>query len=504
MIFLILLSFVISTTIGILLSFIFFPIRKFESAGLWLRFLIGAPLGMGLTSCLYFLCLLANHSGYIFAIEIMAVLFLFALVFFVFIRRGTGQGGVLNAPVILKFKFQWIFPMVFYGALLSSVISFVIATLKEPHGKWDAWWIWNFHARFIFRSAEHWRNMFTGALDWTHLDYPLLLPLSIVRSWRYMGGESLYASIFLSFLFTFITVGLIWAALSILRSRNQGYLGGLVLMGSPFFIVLGASQLADIPLAFFFLLTFVLIFIYHRLLEYDRKGLLILTGLAAGLSAWTKNEGLLFLALVMATRFAIMVYAGGWRQAVKEVLWISAGAGPVVIIVAIFKLQLALSDHLFAGMTMQQILSKLSNVHRYWEILKPYVLTGLSFTQGFANIRTGIHFNPGLVNIILLSVYLMLMGVRVDRKDRLNLLNAGAVLLLMLAGHFVIYLISPYELNYHLMTSLNRLYMQLWPSAVFLLFMAARTPEEALISKDVISSGEKNFKNKQRKRGKRS
>jgi hypothetical protein len=34
--------------------------------------------------------------------------------------------------------------------------------------------------------------------------------------------------------------------------------------------------------------------------------------------------------------------------------------------------------------------------------------------------------------------------------------------------------------------------------------MMARTPEEALISKDVISSGEKNFKNKHRKREKRS
>ena len=128
----------------------------------------------------------------------------------------------------------------------------------------------------------------------------------------------------------------------------------------------------------------------------------------------------------------------------------------------------------------------------------------MSFTQGFANIRRGIYFNPGLVSVILLSVYLLLMGMRIDGKDRLNILNAAVVLLLMLAGYFIIYLISPYELNYHLMTSLNRLYMHLWPSAVFLFFMMARTPEEALISKDVISSGEKNFKNKHRKREKRS
>jgi hypothetical protein len=503
MIFLLLLSFVISTTIGILLSLLFFPAQEHRSTGLFLRFMIGAALGMGLTSCLFFLCLLINHPGYLFAVEIMAVLFLCALVFFAFIRRGTGKGGVLDSPVILKFKFQWIFPMVFYGALLSSVISFIIATLKEPHGKWDAWWIWNFHARFIFRSAEQWRNMFTSALDWTHLDYPLLLPLSIVRSWQYMGSESLYASILPAFLFTFITVGLIWAALSILRSRNQGYLAGLVLMGSPFFIVLGAAQFADIPLAFFFLLTFVFIFFHDRFSE-NEKGLLILAGLAAGLSAWTKNEGLLFLILVVLTRCIMIAFDRGWKESLRQVVWLLAGAFPVLLILAIFKTQLALSNDLFAGLTIQQILPKLSDAHRFYEIFKAYILTGLSFTQGFANIRRGIYFNPGLVSVILLSVYLLLMGMRIDAKDRLNILNAAVVLLLMLAGYFIIYLISPYELNYHLMTSLNRLYMQLWPSAVFLFFMMARTPEEALISKDVISSGEKNFKNKHRKREKRS
>jgi len=100
---------------------------------------------------------------------------------------------------------------------------------------------------------------------------------------------------------------LIWAALSILRGRNQGYLGGLVLMGSPFFIVLGASQFADIPLAFFFLLTFVFIFFHNRFSE-DERGLLILAGLTAGLSAWTKNEGLLFLILVVLTRFIMIAF----------------------------------------------------------------------------------------------------------------------------------------------------------------------------------------------------
>ena len=50
------------------------------------------------------------------------------------------------------------------------------------------------HARFLFRGGDHWREAFASGLDWSHWDYPLLLPLSIARGWRYMGGESLSVS----------------------------------------------------------------------------------------------------------------------------------------------------------------------------------------------------------------------------------------------------------------------------------------------------------------------
>ena len=65
--------------------------------------------------------------------------------------------------------------------------SFLIAYLKEPHGKWDAWLIWNMHARFLYRGGDAWREAFASGLDWSHWDYPLLLPLSIVRGWTLHG-----------------------------------------------------------------------------------------------------------------------------------------------------------------------------------------------------------------------------------------------------------------------------------------------------------------------------
>jgi small-conductance mechanosensitive channel len=73
------------------------------------------------------------------------------------------------------------------------------------------------------------------------------------------------------------------------------------------------------------------------------------------------------------------------------------------------------------------------------------------------------------------------MGVRTHGQDRPALLTAATVLILMLAGYFGIYLITPHDLRWHLLTSLNRLFIQLWPSAVFLCFMVVRTPEQAVV-----------------------
>jgi hypothetical protein len=49
----------------------------------------------------------------------------------------------------------------------------------------------------------------------------------------------------------------------------------------------------------------------------------------------------------------------------------------------------------------------------------------------------------------------------------------------MLAGHFAVFVSMADELARLLNSSLDRLLLQLWPSALFLFFMVVRTPEEA-------------------------
>ena len=468
-------SLLLSLTGGILLTYLFCPSLKGGAAGAAFRLFAGGGLGLGVTSCLYFFCLLTGLTRYLPAMDLGVCLLLGITCFVLFRRNAAGQGQPLPEPG-RRSRFPILLAGIFSVELIASAASFVFAFLKEPHGRWDAWLIWNMHARFLFRGGEHWRDAFASGLDWSHWDYPLLLPLSIARGWQYMGGESLSIPAVMAFVFTFMTLGLLWAALSLLRSRIHGYLAAMVLMGTPLFIAMGASQFADIPLAFFILATVVLLSLQARSAD-NHPGALILAGLAAGLGAWTKNEGLLFFLIVTGSLFFTVVYAGGWRSALNRTVRFLAGALPVLLMVIYFKTQLSPTNDLLAGFGTAAIAAKLTDFGRYAETAKAFFITGISFTQGLIDVRVGMHLNPGAVNILLLIGYLFLAGARIDERDRPGLIQSAAILVLMLIGYFFVYVLTPLNLGYHLVTSLNRLFLQLWPSVIFLFFMISGSQE---------------------------
>ncbi len=63
-------------------------------------------------------------------------------------------------------------------------------------------------------------------------------------------------------------------------------------------------------------------------------------------------------------------------------------------------------------------------------------------------------------------------------KNSINIILL--ILLFMLVGYFMVYITTPQSLEYHLDTSLRRLFLQLLPSAFFVFFLSVSTPEELL------------------------
>lgn len=466
-------SLLIALACGALLVLTLAPALAASRAGQLFALFLGGGLGLGLLSCLHFLALLAGVAPWLPLIDLATLALLGGICLFRWRSAAAGERPPNTG------RDRWSRGQTALAGLLSlqalaAAASLLFAFLREPHGRWDAWLIWNMHARFLFRAGERWREAFAAGLDWSHWDYPLLLPLAIARGWTYQGGEGLAAPALIAFGFTVLTAGLLAAALLLLRGRTEGCLAAMVLLGTPFFLFIGAAQFADVPLAFFFLATLAALTAQSRFPE-GRPALLVLAGLAAGLAAWTKNEGLLFALATTAALFGTTLLREGGKAARRRTAAFLAGALPVLALVLAFKLTLAPANDIMAGVGIAPLAEKLLDPERYRQIARAFVLTGLSFTRGVIDVNQVMRFNPGPVGPLLLGAYLLLAGIRLPRQERSGLTAAAVTTALMLSGYFAIYVITSQDLSWHLATSLNRLFLQLWPAVILLAFLIARS-----------------------------
>lgn len=424
----------------------------------WLCLWLSLGVGLGISSSGFFVwsILFYPSEGYIPA----EIAFLAALAVALIYRISTktpaaqAQTRLEAASGLASFSLLHIF---FYALLISSLLAFVFMSMARPHGDWDAWAVWNLRARFIFLGGERWMDGFSVALAWAHPDYPLLLPALVARAWIYAGQNTLIAPVLIAMVFTFATLGLLVSSLGILRDKTQGLIAGIVLMGTPFYLELGASQYADIPLGFFFLATLVLFCLAERLPD-SSNSWMILAGLMAGFAAWTKNEGLLFLTSAIAAR--VVVTLGRKRQMPGSRHWINFAIGllPIFAMIGYLKLQITPLNDPHLTQEWALAIEKLGDPSRYFHIFKSFLLELPLFGGSIIHLPT-----------VLIS-YALILG-RFNLKESLAFSTGLGILGLMLAGYCFFYLITPYDLDYQVKTSLARLQMQLWPSVVFMFFL---------------------------------
>jgi hypothetical protein len=421
---------------------------------------LAVPLGLGLSSVGFFLWLAAigpNVTG-LFVLEIAALLTLTTIS----VRRRAAAGesieavGAVNAPGQMRL-------LVVTGVALVvlSLISFGALSATNPHGWWDAVSIWNLRARFLFRGGEYWTDMFTPLLPWSHPDYPLLLSGSIARAWKFAGADATAGAIAVAALFSFATVGLLASATSALRGRGQGALAAIVLMGSGMLIWQGATQYADVPLGLFVLAALAMLALSDRGAGY--RGLAV-AGLLAGLAAWTKNEGLLFVLALLVARFAIVVRYRGWKPGVKDIGAMLVGLGPMLLLILWFKLTLAPPNDLIATVHLSDVFARLTDPARYWLLSKTFL--DLFFYFG----------SPWIGMPLLLVLYALFAGRDPRVEDRKAIATTFISLGLVLAGYCLVFIVTPHDPQWHLDTAFYRLVMHLWPGLLFGYFLMTKSP----------------------------
>jgi hypothetical protein len=420
---------------------------------------LGIAVGLGVTSILFFAAsLLSAHPARISAI--VEWLLLLGLMAWLWKRARENPVAVSSVNPV---RVTWL--GIFTASLLAQAVVVAVVTSSraagaEPLGGWDGWAIWNMHARFIVRGGETWPELLRHAeLGWTHPDYPLLVSASVARAWAFAGAEAPAISATVSALFGFATVGTLLGATLRLREPTTAFVGGLVLLGTPFFVTFASNQHADIPLGCFMLATLSLFVLRDS--TANATSLAALAGITAGLAAWTKNEGMLF-ALIAALGWGIdEIRRGSRRSAAAFYAGLIAALLPVIY----FKVALAPPTDLWSAKPGGQ-LAQLFEGARHRVILGAFWREATRFGEW--------HVLPFLV------MALPLIG---DGWRRLNAREwcVGAAIATMLAGYYVIYLLTPMNLAWHLDFSLVRLLLQLWPAALFFWCLAVTVPRTSAV-----------------------
>jgi hypothetical protein len=437
-------------------------------AGLWhesprslghfvLRLSVSMGVGLFLSSLVYFICLILGMTQRPIVIG-FDLLSLAGAYTFLRSRRGQIRAGlpelVDDARLPLPLRRGLLASLA--TGLAFNAIAWLYRFADEPMGFWDAFAIWNLKARFFYlEGGAHWQRAFHSAISWSHTDYPLLLPLNVARLWLYEGNFDLALSAALSALFTLLAIGAVLGAVAIARSLVAAAFAALALLATPELMGQGVWQVADIPVGFYLAATLAFLSLCKN--ESDRAAFL-LAGLAAGSAAWTKNEGILMALSVLIGILCFGPGAGLRDRARPGALYLAGLALPLAFVIAM-KVGIGGESDLAMDTDIGS-LARVLDLTRHQIIMASFVnslltLAGLPLAAGLA----GLWFWQGF-----------------DRDTETRpIIGIGAfVLAVQLSGYYFIYLITDRDLAWHLGTSNLRIFVQLWPSAILLFFMALR------------------------------
>jgi hypothetical protein len=433
----------------------------------WLKQWLGLGTGLGFTSLFFFIWrLISGPEGRAYFLAELALVAGLAFIWLLS-RRRIKEDATLGPPsdqAPLPDGWTWLLNLSLALAALLAGLTFIFGTLVFPHGGWDAWAIWNLAARYLFAGRTEWRLLFDPALF--HSDYPMLLGSSVARLWTYRSTVDFIAPAVVAFLFSLATFGLLLTLANLTRGGVAGRLAGLALLGSSTILVIAPTQCADIPLGYYLLGALGCLSLHQKV---PKSGLLVFAGVLLGIGAWTKNEGwLLIIAVLLGWTATRVIFDRSYfftRACLQEAGWLLVGLIPVIVFPLIQKWYLAPPNDILAAQGAQT-LTRMSDSTRWLEIGRRFAVMLFSLEPKYSA--------PLGLLVVLVAVF----GIREKALSRpeiwTNLLTLGAAIL----GYFLVYLISPHNLNWHLSTSLFRLYGQLWPAAVFTLILLIRLPGE--------------------------
>lgn len=393
-----------------------------------LNFGLGFIIGLSLSSIIFYWSLITNLPHPIF--QSIVLIFIFFMLF-------KNKDKAINHFKLSSFLIgkNWI-SIAFLGCLL--VGSFWFFRYSLDFGGWDAQYIWNAHAKILLEN--NWIQLFSEEnSELVHGDYPLLLPLNLSILWKSIGINPMVTTLF-HFSIYLCLIFIMWFASS--AHKVEFWISLLLIVLLTFdrhFVAKAASQYADILLGLF--LLFSIIFISSKINDFTVLHFTIL-GFIISSMIWIKNEGIILFGI------SFLITSWKYRKIKQSFLWLFLGCLPIIITWLHFKLTIAVHNPIFEFENLKLVF----NLKR-WEILI------------FQEVSLFFEYYYLLVPILVFVIYQKYCGLIFFYKAAL------LVVTLSFLSYSLSYLISPYDLVWHIQNSYDRLIVQLYPSLLFVLLI---------------------------------
>jgi hypothetical protein len=453
------LSILMPLLVGILAFHFFFK----GASTIYSRFLfnLSLPIGIGISTAFFIsLNLIGIPYWIIFILETGLLIFLILR----YKREQSRTGKKINytfdkfnSATSISNIVLLLAAVLYLYSWITDVGIFYFNSVQSPHGLWDAWSCWNLIAKFISRAPDNWPQMLhqMNAIDF-HPDYPLLQRGFIAKSWLLSANESVWIPIASAFIFTFCTIGLLSSSVNLFNTKTEGLIAGLILLCTPFFMVMGHSQYADNTVGYFYLATVVLLTLARRGATI-KPNLFIAAGLTAGMAAWSKNEGLLFIVCLFASQ-SIRIFFQDRISLMNELKYVLLGMLPFLLLIAYQKLIIAPPNQIISAQGSETF-SKLTDFSRY-EIVWHWFVKQFSTFGKWA-------INPWW----LFLAGILFKGINI-KENNYSFVSNFTLFFSMLTGFFFVEIVTPLGLVYYLSTSVHRLFFQLFPTFIFIYFLA--------------------------------
>ncbi len=343
------------------------------------------------------------------------------------------------------------------GALIFIAVTIALVSgvsLLEPLVEWDVIAIWAFKAKVLFHESVAATPYFQDVTKaFSHLDYPLLWPITMTWIWACVGDTDLESLKLLSPALLLALAATFYGILRRCVSSFSALLFTALLFGVPMVLSQTARLMTDVPLGLFVLSGFGCFYLWIRDNHSDD---LKLAGLFATGMLFIKNEGIGFFVIFLVAAITLLAVQRKARRIPSVALWVFVVPMTLTALWFVFRANIPKVHEDYA--------SRLSPKFFFEEISRfPEVLKGTFHYCG--NTYDWLGFWALFLLVIVFCLPLLIK----PPQSWLSL-----IVCLSFAMYGYIFVVSPWPVKDLLETAANRLLLHLTPLCAFLMAELSR------------------------------